>query len=55
MVTVIKKGSSADQIQEKIRKALKGKSKLSIMDLAGLLKTEIDPLEFQKKMRDEWA
>jgi malic enzyme len=55
MVTIIKKGASNAAIQRKIKKALKGKKKLSIMDFAGLLKSKIDPLEFQKQMRDEWA
>jgi hypothetical protein len=55
MVTIIKKGISTAEIQRKIQKALKGKRKLSIMDFAGLLKSEIDPLDFQKQIRDEWA
>ncbi len=55
MVTVIKKGSSTAEIQRKIQKALKGKRKLGIMDFAGLLKSDLDPLDFQKQIRNEWA
>ena len=55
MVTIIKKGTSPTEIRRKIEKALKGKRKMSIMDFAGCLKSDIDPLAFQKKIRDEWA
>lgn len=54
MVTIIKKGASIEEIRRKIEKALKGKRKMSIMDFAGSLKSDIDPLEFQKQIRDEW-
>jgi len=55
MVTIIKKGTSTAEIQRKIEKALQGKRKRSIMDFAGLLKSDIDPIEFQKQIRNEWA
>jgi hypothetical protein len=50
MVTVIKKGSTPDQIQKKIRRAFRKNKNLRLMDLAGLLSVEIDPLKYQKKM-----
>ena len=55
MVTIIKKGTSATEIRRKIEIALKAKRKISIMDFAGRLKSDIEPLAFQKQIRDEWA
>lgn len=56
MVTIIKRGASPDLIREKIRKALNQRKKQKLTDLAGkLAHTDIDPLLFQKKMRDEWV
>ncbi len=55
MVTVIKKGASPDEIKRKIQKAFKGKKVLKVIDLAGKLQSDIDPLEFQNKIRNEWS
>jgi hypothetical protein len=55
MVTVIKKGTSKEEIKKRINEAVSKTPKKDIMKYAGKLKlTGIDPLEYQKKMRDEW-
>jgi len=53
MVTIIKKGSSFDEIEKKIQK-ISTKNKSKIQKFAGSLKSEIDPLEWQKNIRNEW-
>ena len=53
MVTIIKKGSSAKEIERKMRKAISGRRSKGIMKYAGKLKIDIEPLDYQKKMRDE--
>lgn len=54
MVTIIKKGTPKKEIIKQINKVISKRSKKGIMQYAGKLKTDIDPLEYQKKMRDEW-
>ena len=54
MVTIIKKGTPKKEIRQRINKVISKKPKRSIMKYAGKLKTDIDPLDYQKKMRDEW-
>ncbi|MCF8303209.1 MAG: hypothetical protein K9I94_08045 [Bacteroidales bacterium] len=54
MVTIIRKGSSKEEIRKRIDKAIAKKQKKNIMQYAGKLKIKIDPLEYQKKIRDEW-
>ncbi len=54
MVTIIKKGTSKDDIKKKIKEAFDKKPVSDILRYAGTLKTKIDPLEYQKQMRDEW-
>jgi len=54
MATVIKKGSSKSEILKSIRKAIGKRPNKGLMKLAGSLKVDIDPLEYQKKLRDEW-
>ena len=56
MVTTIKKGTERDQIKAILEK-LKKKRLLSKRDLSkycGVLSLNEDPLELQKKWRDEW-
>lgn len=53
MVTIIKRGSSAAEIKKKIQK-ISSKSKNKLQKFAGSLKSEIDPLEWQKSIRNEW-
>ncbi len=54
MLTIIKKGTPAKEIKKKINEVVSRTSKKNIAKFAGKLKSKIDPLEFQKKMRDEW-
>ena len=54
MVTVIKKGTPKDEIKKKIDEVVSQTPKKSIKKFAGALKTDIDPLEYQKQIRDEW-
>lgn len=54
MVTIIKKGTSLLEIRKLIDKALSKNKRKGIMAYAGKLKTEIDPVQYQKKLRNEW-
>lgn len=54
MVTVIKKGTSKEEIKRKINEVVSKTSKSDILKYAGKLKMDIDPLEYQKKLRNEW-
>jgi hypothetical protein len=54
MVTVIKKGTPKEEIKKRINEVVSKTSKRDIMKYAGKLKTSIDPLEYQKQIRDEW-
>jgi hypothetical protein len=54
MVTIIKKGTPKEEIKKRVNKAVaKNKSK-NIKKYAGILKDNIDPLSYQKKIRNEW-
>jgi len=53
MIVEIKKGASKEEIREKINK-MTSKKQNDLMKYAGKLKLNIDPLTYQKKMRDEW-
>lgn len=58
MITVIKKGTSASEMKKQMQEALKNASKSAkkkdISPFFGKIKLKIDPLEYQKKMRNEW-
>ena len=54
MVTIIKKGTPIKEIRKKIDEIIAKTSRQDLLKYAGKLKTEIDPLEYQKQMRDEW-
>jgi len=51
MATVIKKGASIAEVHEIIRKAVQKKPSKQISRLSGTLKSKVDPLEYQKKIR----
>lgn len=53
MVTVIKKGSDKKEI-EKALSNLKSKKRFDAYKYCGAVKLQEDPLEIQKRMRDEW-
>lgn len=55
MVTVLKKGTTVEKKMALLKSVSKGKSKgVNAYKYLGVLKKKIDPLEFQKKLRDEW-
>lgn len=53
MVTVIKKGTDKKEI-EKALSSLKSKKKFDAYKYCGTIKLNEDPLEIQKRMKDEW-
>ncbi len=55
MVTIIKKGTPKKEIKRRVDEAISKSPKKDIMKYAGKLKTDIDPLEYQRQMRDEWV
>lgn len=54
MAVTIKKGMKKKEMEEIIQKSKTYIKYSNLAELAGKLKTDIDPLEFQKKMRNEW-
>ena len=56
MVTTLKKGSSRSRISKLLEKINQTKplSGIDAYKYCGLIKLEEDPIEIQKKMRDEW-
>jgi hypothetical protein len=54
MVTIIKKGTSLQSIKKKISAVKVRKKGLDAKKYLGVLKTSIDPLQYQTDMRNEW-
>jgi hypothetical protein len=54
MVTIIKKGTPKEEIKKRVDEAISKSPKNDIRKYAGKLKTDIDPLEYQRHIRDEW-
>ena len=56
MVTVIKSGTSKEEIERLLESHSnkKNKKKIDIKKYCGILNLEEDPLELQKKWRNEW-
>lgn len=54
MITKIKRGTSSQKIKKKMDAALSKNPSENIMIYAGSLKTDIDPLTYQKEIRNEW-
>jgi hypothetical protein len=54
MVTVIKKGSDKKEIEKAVSK-LKCSKSFNAHKYCGTVKLKEDPLQIQKRMRDEWA
>lgn len=58
MTVVIKKGDSKEHMDELLKKVAAKQStpakKFEASKFSGTVKFEGDPLEIQKKMRDEW-
>ena len=54
MITIIKKGTPTSEIKKRMKDAVSKSHKRNIMKYAGKLKLDIDPLIYQKQIRDEW-
>lgn len=54
MVTIIKKGTPRKEIKKRINDAVSKSRRRNIKKYAGKLKLDIDPLEYQRQMRNEW-
>ena len=54
MVTIIKKGTPREEIRKRINEVVSKTLKKDIMKYAGKLKAKIDPLVYQREMRNEW-
>ena len=55
MVTVIKKGIPVSEMIQKLNKLVSKENKgLQSKKYSGKIKAKIDPLSYQKNLRDEW-
>lgn len=54
MITVIKKGTPKREITERVNEVFLKAPKRDILKYAGTLKSDIDPLEYQRHIRNEW-
>ncbi len=54
MVTIIKKGTPTKEIKKRINDAVSKSHSKNIKKYAGKLKLDIDPIEYQRQMRNEW-
>ncbi len=54
MVTIIKKGTPLTEIRKQINEIIYRSKDKGILKYAGKLKLDIDPLDFQIEIRNEW-
>lgn len=55
MITVIKRGARKEDIQKMFQKMESMEKKgLDARKYCGILKTDKDPVDIQKRLRDEW-
>ncbi len=54
MATIIKKGTPIKEIRKRVNKVVAKNRKKDIRKYAGILKADIDPLAYQKQLRNEW-
>lgn len=54
MVTIIKKGMRKEEIRSILIRLRKKTKKINLKKYCGAIKLEVDPLEQQKKWRNEW-
>ena len=54
MITVIKKGSTAETVKKKLNKHQEKQSRKDLSKYCGVIKLKEDPVVVQKKIRDEW-
>lgn len=55
MVTIIKKGTPRKEIKKRINDVVSKSHSRNIKKYAGKLKLDIDPLEYQRHIRNEWV
>lgn len=54
MITIIKKGTPKHEAKKLVDEMVAKAGKKDLRKYAGILKTDIDPLAYQKQIRDEW-
>ena len=54
MVTVIRKGATATSVKQKLNEHRKATKKNDLRKYCGIITLKKDPVELQKKWRDEW-
>lgn len=54
MVTIIKKGATAQTIKKKYEKVVSSPSKKDIRKYCGVISLKKNPVDLQKEWRDEW-
>ena len=55
MVTIIKKGTPKNELKKLIDEAVsKTPLKVDLKKYVGVLKTDINPLDYQRQIRNEW-
>ena len=55
MTTILKSGLPIDVLKKQLENAFEKKNKgINTEKYSGAIKSEIDPIEYQKKIRDEW-
>jgi hypothetical protein len=54
MVRIIKKGTPRQEAKKLVDDAVAKAGKKDLRKYAGILKTDIDPLAYQKQIRNEW-
>ena len=55
MVTIIKKGTPKAKMKKIFKEACSNTPKKDIRKYAGVLQNDIDPVKYQKKVRNEWG
>ena len=54
MAVTLRKTSSLEEVRRKIRKAEKAVKKPDFTNLVGKLTLTVDPISYQKEIRNEW-
>lgn len=55
MTTILKSGLPIGELKQQLDNLLKSKPKgIDTSKYCGVLKTEIDPIEYQRRIRNEW-
>ena len=54
MITTIEKGTSVEKIRQALKKRPVKIKSIDLKKYCGSISLQVDPLEMQKKWRDEW-